>query len=101
MNFAQRFTFRIGSACKPNVLIGVWQQCQLTGALDAFGHPSLVLGAGMYLSAWLNLASIGDEATQHICVLIVKVVDAASAERAATAAMTLSSSSSKSQSILL
>jgi len=93
MNFAQRFTFRIGSACKPNVLIGVRQQCQLTGALDASGHPSLVLGACVHLAARKNLASIRDEALQQICVLIIKRIDAGSTKLAASkaAGATLSS----------
>jgi hypothetical protein len=49
----------------------ILDQGQMAGSLDGTRQLTLVFGAGTSLSAWADLAILGDEAAQHIYQLIV------------------------------
>jgi hypothetical protein len=53
----------------------VGHQCQMPGTLDGQRQPALMSGARTRLSAWADLASVADKASQQGDVFVVDVID--------------------------
>ena len=58
-----------------HMLVGKRQQCDVASPFDRGGQSSLVLGAGSRFPAPFDLAALGQESTQHVCLLVVDEID--------------------------
>ena len=65
----------LAALAHPDVLWGVGQEREMTGALDRARQRPLVLRAGARFSPRLDTCSIGDKASQEADVLVVHGLD--------------------------